>query len=180
MPVDLLLRNGTSILAGRETVRSIAIEADKIKGIYAPGDEPDTREELDCSGMYVLPGAIDIHVHLRDLGQSEKETFATGTMAAAAGGITTVVDMPNSRPPVLTQRVLTQKITSALAKRYVNIGFYGGIGKSFDSKMVPDILGLKVYPHSPLEVGRVYDEELLKECVQLAHRHNLPLLFQQS
>ncbi|NHJ12197.1 MAG: hypothetical protein EAX95_00890 [Candidatus Thorarchaeota archaeon] len=180
MPADLLLRNGISIIDGKETVRSIAIESGKIQGVYAPVEEPASKEVVDCSGMYVLPGAIDIHVHLRDLGQPEKETFATGTMAAAAGGVTTVVDMPNSVPPILTSFDLEGKIECALVDKFVNIGFYGGIPKNpaeFDRDMIPGLLGLKVFPHAPLEKGTKYTKERIHDCMKISAKHKIPLLF---
>ncbi len=177
MAVDLVLKDGIVIVNDSETVRSLAIDRGKIEGFYKHGEEPESKRSIDCRGLYILPGLIDMHVHLRDLNQSEKEDYETGTMAAAAGGITTVVDMPNSSPPVLTREVLDKKIASATAKRYVNVGFYAGIAKNFDSSLVPDILGLKVYPHSPLTAGMDYDIKRMKECLRLASKHDLPLLF---
>ena len=180
MPVDIVLRDGTIIMDEREIVRSVAITADKIVGIYASGAEPECKEAIDCRGLYILPGLIDIHVHLRDLNQSNKEDYESGTLAAAAGGVTTVVDMPNSDPPVLDRRVLEMKIASALGKRYVNVGFYAGIPKKiedFDVRMFPDILGLKVYPHNPLAKGVKYTKKRIRQCFELAATGNLPLLF---
>ncbi|MFW9845101.1 MAG: dihydroorotase family protein [Candidatus Thorarchaeota archaeon] len=177
MAIDLILKDGILIVNDRESIQSVAIDNGKIEGFYNQREEPEAKKIIDCRGLYVIPGLIDMHVHLRDLEQSEKEDYETGTMAAAAGGITTVVDMPNSKPPVLTRKVLDQKIASASAKRFVNVGFYAGIGKIFDVSMVPDILGLKVYPHSPLLYGVQYDEKQMKRCVKLAYEHNLPLLF---
>lgn len=180
MTVDLVLRDGIAIVNDSEKVVSIAIDGGKIEGFYKHGGEPDSRRSLDCRGLYVLPGLIDMHVHLRDLDQSYKEDYESGTMAAAAGGITTVVDMPNSSPPVLSREVLDRKIQSASSKRYVNVGFYAGIPKdtkSFDTTMVPDILGLKVYPHAPLAKGTVYDSKHIQQCLELARKHDLPLLF---
>jgi dihydroorotase len=177
MAVDLILKDGIIIVDDRESIQSVAIDSGKIEGFYNHGEEPECKKVIDCRGLYILPGLIDMHVHLRDLNQSEKEDYETGTMAAAAGGITTVVDMPNSNPPVLTRKVLDQKIANALDNRFVNVGFYAGIGKILDASMVPDILGLKVYPHSPLLYGVQYDEARIKKCVQLAYKHNLPLLF---
>ncbi|MGY5860176.1 MAG: dihydroorotase family protein [Candidatus Thorarchaeota archaeon] len=177
MVVDLVLKDGIIIVDDRESVQSVAIDGGKIEGFYNHSEEPESRKIIDCRGLYILPGLIDMHVHLRDLDQSEKEDYETGTMAAAVGGITTVVDMPNSNPPVLTRKILDQKIASASEKRYVNIGFYAGIGKIFDVSMVPDILGLKVYPHSPLLYGVQFDEKQMKKCLHLANKHNLPLLF---
>lgn len=177
MVVDLVLKDGIIIVNDRETVQSVSIENGKIEGFYKHGEEPESKRTIDCRGRYILPGLIDMHVHLRDLEQSEKEDYESGTMAAAAGGVTTVVDMPNSVPPVLTRKILDQKIANATEKRFVNVGFYAGIGKIFDESMVPDILGLKVYPHSPLLYGVQFDEKQMKRCVKIAYKHNLPLLF---
>lgn len=176
----MVLRDGIIIVDGNEIVRSVAIRADKIAGICERNEEPESREVIDCRGLYVLPGLIDIHVHLRDLEQSEKEDYESGTMAAAAGGITTVVDMPNSTPPVLDRQVLEDKIESALKHRYVNLGFYSGIPKrveDLDVRMLPDILGLKVYPHAPLDKSVKYTKDRIKDCFKLASRGDVPLLF---
>jgi len=180
MAVDMVLKDGIFIENGRETIRSVAIEAGKIEGIYKHGDEPKYQKSIDCRGLYVLPGLIDIHVHLRDLKQSDKEDYETGTMAAAAGGVTTVVDMPNSDPPVLDKKVLDEKIARAQESRYVNVGFYAGIPNNiedFDVQMLRDILGLKVYPHSPLDKDTKYTKDRIRECTRLAVASEIPLLF---
>ncbi len=180
MAVDMVLKDGIFIENGRETVRSVAIEARKIEGIYKHGDEPRHRDSIDCRGLYILPGLIDIHVHLRDLKESDKEDYETGTMAAAAGGVTTVVDMPNSDPPVLDKKTLDEKIARARELRYVNVGFYSGISsiiEKFDVQMIRDILGLKVYPHAPLDEDTKYTRERIRECTRLAVASDLPLLF---
>lgn len=180
MAVDMVLKDGIFIENGRETVRSVAIESGKIEGIYEHGNEPQYRDSIDCRGFYILPGLIDIHVHLRDLKQSDKEDYETGTMAAAAGGVTTVVDMPNSDPPVLDKKTLDEKIARAQESSYVNVGFYAGIPnniKDFDVQMLRDILGLKVYPHSPLDKSANYTKTRIRECTKLAVASEIPLLF---
>ncbi|MHA2377652.1 MAG: dihydroorotase [Candidatus Thorarchaeota archaeon] len=179
MPVDLLLSRGIVIVEGREAVGSVGISSGKIEGIYKVDGEPTAAERIDCEGMYILPGAIDIHVHLRDLGESDKETFESGTMAAAVGGVTTVVDMPNSKPPILSNEDLEGKIACAEIDRYVNVGFYAGIPKrteDFDRAMLPQILGMKVYPHAPLDKGTRYSKKRALECMKLSAQHNIPLL----
>ncbi len=180
MTVDMVLRDGITIVNDKETIQSIAIDCGKIEGLYKHDNEPEARKVIDCRGLYILPGLIDMHVHLRDLNQTEKEDYSTGTMAAAAGGVTTVVDMPNSNPPVLSREILNEKIQSATLKRYVNVGFYAGIPKNpknFDVRMIPDILGLKVYPHAPLAGDIEYDKTRIRKCFEISKNHNLPLLF---
>ncbi len=180
MTVDLVLKDGIFVENGRETVRSVAIEAGKIEGIYKQREEPQYRDVIDCRGLYILPGIVDIHVHLRDLKQTDKEDFESGTMAAAAGGVTTVVDMPNSDPPVLDKKTLDEKIARAHESRHVNVGFHAGIPhiiEDFDVQMLRDILGLKVYPHSPLDKKTNYNKNRIRECVKLARASEIPLLF---
>jgi len=180
MTVDMVLKDGIFIENGRETVRSVAIDLGKIEGVYKHGDEPQSRQSIDCRGFYILPGMVDIHVHLRDLKQSDKEDYESGTMAAAAGGVTTVIDMPNSDPPVLDKKTLDEKIARAQEQSYVNVGFYAGIPyniEDFDVQMLKDILGLKVYPHSPLDKGLKYTRDRIRECTKLAVASEIPLLF---
>jgi len=80
---------------------------------------------VDATGMYVLPGAIDVHVHSRDPGFPQKEDFATLTAAAAAGGVTTVIDMPNTVPAVDADGVLESKAALARGKARVDYGLWG-------------------------------------------------------
>jgi dihydroorotase-like cyclic amidohydrolase len=82
MTVDYLLKNGLVIIEGEPERKSVALDLGKIEGIYSPGSEPPARQVIDCEDLYILPGAIDIHVHLRDLDNSDKEDFATGTRAS--------------------------------------------------------------------------------------------------
>ncbi len=178
--VDLLLRNGIVIIQGKEVVRSVAIQTGKIDGIYEAGKEPPSESTIDCKEKYILPGVIDIHVHLRDLEQAEKEDYSSGTKAAAAGGVTTVVDMPNSQPPTISREVLDRKIERAKNQRYVNIGFYSGLPEDLSTlteKIGKDVVGLKAYPHSPLANGVIYNEDRIRESLKLAHSLNLPLMF---
>lgn len=86
---------------------------------------PAGASTVDATGMYVLPGAIDVHVHSRDPGFPQKEDFATLTAAAAAGGVTTVIDMPNTVPAVDAAGVLESKAALARGKARVDYGLWG-------------------------------------------------------
>lgn len=91
---------------------------------------PDGARVVDARGMYVLPGAIDVHVHSRDPGFPEKEDFGSLTAAAAAGGVTTVIDMPNTVPGVDSAGVLESKAALARSKARVDFGLWGLVRSS--------------------------------------------------
>ncbi len=84
---------------------------------------------FDATGLHVLPGAIDVHVHFRDPGYPDKEDWASGTAAAAFGGVTTVFDMPNTIPPTGTAEILAAKHAIAASKACVDFGLYGLLGE---------------------------------------------------
>jgi len=88
-------------------------------------------EEVDAAGKLLLPGMIDVHVHLRQPGHSQKETWKTGTWSAAAGGVTTVVDQPNTDPPTVNGAAFDQKVEFA-ADALVNWGINGGVTPDWD------------------------------------------------
>lgn len=95
-----------------------------------------------------LPGLIDPHVHLRDMGLNYKEDFFTGTSAALAGGYTTIIDMPNNKAPIFTFDALNEKIKIAKERIACNVGFYFGTdGHNLEEfNRVKDlVMGLKVY-----------------------------------
>ena len=98
MSKALLLKNGRVIDPAnhRDGVGEVLIVDGRIAG--AGLKVPQDAEIIDCTGLVVTPGLVDLHVHLREPGQSAKETIASGARAAAAGGFTTVVCMPNTTP----------------------------------------------------------------------------------
>ncbi len=119
------------------------------------------------SNIIRLPGLIDIHVHLRDPGQTYKEDFYTGTCAALAGGVTTVFDMPNKLEPMFTYEKLMEKIKIAQQKAVCDFGLYFGTdGKNLEEfeKVKDLVVGLKVY--LSLTTGKyVIENEELVEAV---------------
>jgi dihydroorotase-like cyclic amidohydrolase len=104
-----------------------------------------------------LPGLIDIHVHLRDPGATHKEDFSTGTAAALAGGVVTVLDMPNNTPPTVDPRSLRHKSELAAQKARCDYGFYLGATAGNAAKVVPGpgVVGIKMYlneTYGPLRI----------------------------
>jgi allantoinase len=114
---------------------------------------------VDASGAYVLPGAIDVHVHSRDPGFPEKEDFGTLTAAAAAGGVTTVIDMPNTVPAVDAAGVLESKAALARRKARVDFGLWGLIRSSSTAEQLEGLAqagatGFKAYLGYAFSLGR--------------------------
>ncbi|UTB33611.1 MAG: dihydroorotase family protein [Methanobacterium sp. ERen5] len=103
---------------------SIGIENGKIVSIQKLPAVAD--EIVDLNGKIILPGLIDVHVHMRDPGLTYKENFKTGTESAAAGGFTTVLDMPNTKPPTNTVRDFKNKLKIAGSKSIVDFGLHAG------------------------------------------------------
>src|SRR6202161_1790163 len=147
--VDLVINGGILVSPDAEVRASIAIKDGKIHAIGAPEAMPAASETLDATGMHVLPGAIDVHVHFRDPGYPHKEDFASGTAGAAFGGVTTVFDMPNTVPPTGTGTILAEKHAIAAAAAHVDFGLYGLLGEDTIAH-VPDlvaggVIGFKLY-----------------------------------
>jgi allantoinase len=124
---DLVVRARRVVVAGRETPASVVIEDGRIAAV-APYDEAVTARTVDLAEDEVLlPGLVDTHVHVNEPGRTHWEGFASATRAAAAGGVTTIVDMPlNSIPPTTTVAGLEEKRRAARGQAFVDVGFWGG------------------------------------------------------
>src|SRR5512133_2088374 len=98
---DILLRGGRVIDPARDfdSTADVLLQDGKIAAVGTGLTAPAGARVLDCKGLWVVPGLIDLHCHLREPGQEYKETIETGTAAAAAGGFTAVCAMPNTAPP---------------------------------------------------------------------------------
>ncbi len=122
---DLVIKNGCCVLPWGEIQTDIGIVGGRIAGIGVTSADPAI-ETLDASGLHVLPGLIDPHVHLRDPGDASVESIPTGTRAAVLGGIATVFDMPNTAPAITNAQTLAWKQGYAAANSFCDIGIYVG------------------------------------------------------
>jgi dihydroorotase len=121
---DLIL-SSTKAYINKEIVDcSLAINNGKIFKIGKEANMPKAEAKIDLKNLLVLPGLIDAHVHLRGQGKAYKEDFYSGTAAAAAGGITTVLDMPNNEPVTMSAETLRNRMEDAENKILVNVGFF--------------------------------------------------------
>jgi len=147
--VDLVIRGGQVVTPDAVFPASVAIKDGVIVAVGADELMPQAREVLDARGLHVLPGAIDVHVHFRDPGYPHKEDFATGTAAAAFGGVTTVFDMPNTIPPTGTAAALAAKQKMAAEKAHVDFGLYGLLGEdtiaNVPALIEGGVIGFKLY-----------------------------------
>lgn len=142
--MSLLIKNG-KILIGEELVeKNILIVDDIIKEVS--NERVTVDKVINASGKVVLPGIIDPHVHFREPGLTHKEDFFSGSKAAAAGGVTTVLDMPNTEPPTVTAELLEQKRELA-KKSIVNYGFhFGATAENFyEIKKSKNIASVKIF-----------------------------------
>lgn len=132
MSVDLLLKDLKAYVDGRIIECCIAIDNGRIFKIGKEPIMPRAASYTSLRGLLVLPGMIDVHVHLRDEGKAYKEDFYSGTAAAATGGITTVLDMPNNNPVTMSVETLKNRISVAAGKILTNVGFYSEFPKTLD------------------------------------------------
>ncbi|MGG5822169.1 dihydroorotase [Falsiroseomonas sp. HW251] len=122
---DLLITGGTVVNESARFPADVAIRDGVIAFVGHPAFAPRARETLDAKGRLVIPGAIDVHTHIREPGMTHKEDWTTGTRAAAAGGVTTVFDMPNTEPAIASVEALDRKKDAAARQAHVNYGLYG-------------------------------------------------------
>src|SRR5690242_12663942 len=124
----------------------LLIEDDKVRAILPPEHASTADQVIDATGLHILPGLVDAHVHFNEPGRTDWEGFVSGTTAAAAGGITTVCDMPlNSHPPTLDARSLALKRAAIADHALVDYMLWGGL--------VPESLEHSAELHSGGVVG---------------------------
>jgi allantoinase len=124
----MVIRSKRVVTAGGVKKATVHIRNGKITAVRGHDDIPSGANVFDAEESVVMPGLVDTHVHINEPGRAEWEGFETATRAAAAGGVTTLIDMPlNSIPATTTAAALEAKRTAARDKCWVNVGFWGGV-----------------------------------------------------
>ena len=166
---NLVLKNCKTI---DNKIVNIIIENGIIKDIKKTilPSEKETDTICDIKENIIIPGLIDTHVHLRDPGMTQKETWTTGTQAAAHGGYTTIIDMPNTLPATDTKKAFQEKRNIATKKSYVDFGLHAGVKTRQD---VMDIMSEK--PASYKIFMDLYTNKQLDEMFNYVSQTNKPL-----
>jgi allantoinase len=149
MSVDLIVKNGTIVSSAASYRGHVLVQDGKVLGVRVRDDLPQAKKVIDATGLHVLPGLIDPHVHFRVPGLEYKEDFDTGSQAAACGGITTIIDMPNVVPPTGNVEGFHAKVACADGKSYVDYGIYAVIVEGNSPEILPladaGVVGYKIF-----------------------------------
>lgn len=166
----LYIANGLIVNEGRSVTGSILTEGNSIREIFTGSDRPihiQGAETIDATGMFVLPGVIDDQVHFREPGLTHKGDFASESAAAVAGGITSVMEMPNTVPQTITMDLLKQKHKMASLSSMTNYSFYlGATNDNIEEIRNADpaiVCGIKVFMGASTGNMLVDNEESLRK-----------------
>lgn len=174
-----LIQNGTIVNEGLTFKADVVLSDGIIEKIICSGaqqcvatDLISSSQIIDATGLYILPGAIDDQVHFREPGLTHKAEIYTESKAAVAGGVTSFMDMPNTKPQVLTQELLQQKYDLAAEKSLANYSFYmGASNDNIDEVVKTDskkVCGIKVFMGSSTGNMLVDNETTLSKIFQNA------------
>ena len=176
--MSLLIKNGHVIdpEIKLDMVRDVLIQDDRI--VRVDENISDAADEvIDANGMYVMPGFIDLHVHLRDPGLTYKETLATGGAAAARGGVTTICAMPNTTPVIDTRELVEEVHERAKKESPVHVIQIGAITKEQKGEELADIKGMgEAGCHAISEDGKsVMNASLYRKAMKIAKENGISI-----
>ena len=181
----MIVKDGLVALAGAEHFQALDVRIESGQIAEIRHDLSGDDDILDAQGLYVLPGGIDPHVHFDDPGYTHREDFYHGSCAAASGGITTVIDMPcTSVPPVTNVNNLLRKLEVIGPKSVVDFGLYGGVsaqsfaegGDRYMKELAGHVLGFKTYFISGMESFGRLDHYQFERVLSGAQDLGLPVL----
>jgi dihydroorotase len=162
---DFVLVNGKVVSPKGIKEAQVLVKKGKIAAVGKKVKVPKGAQVIDVKGMHILPGVIDAHVHFRTPGMTAKEDWTTGSRAALAGGVTTVLDMPNTNPPTVDAATLKKKREMVKKKALVNYGFFvGATVKNLDKiGKLKNIAGIKLFMGSSTGNLLIKEKEMLEK-----------------
>jgi dihydroorotase len=175
--VDVVIRGARVWSELGIRVADVALEAGEIVDV---GSVPrGAGSEFDATGLLLLPGLIDDHVHFREPGREDKEDFATGSQAAAHGGVTTIIEIQNNAPLMTSRAAVEAKLALVRPKSRVNVGIYGSataasLGKL--GEMADYVLGYKIFLAPSHGDAGVDSDEMLRSLYREAARAGRPVV----
>ena len=178
MAADLYLKNGRFITESGEFQGGVVVQGGKITQVGGRDMVVTAHQEIDLNGKVVLPGLVDDHVHFNEPGREHWEGYTTGSMAAAAGGITTVMEMPlNATPPTINLQHLQHKQTAVHHKAVVDYALWGGLVDNNVADLADlhaaGVIGFKGFMSSSgVDFARIDDDVLyagLREAARLGN-----------
>ena len=169
----MILKNCKILIDKKLVKKDILIEGNLIKKI---DDEIVGEDIIDVKGCFVMPGATDVHVHLREPGFEYKETIKSGTLSAAKGGVTTVLAMPNLNPCPHNEENIKLQLELIKRDALVNVYPYGAVSKNQKGELIADIEELAKITSFITDDGvGVNNIEILRNAMVLAKKHNIVL-----
>jgi allantoinase len=182
MSADIIIASERVVTPAGIRAATVFVRDGRIAAVGALGDRPAGVRVVDLGDRVLLPGLVDTHVHINEPGRADWEGFETGTRAAAAGGVTTIVDMPlNSIPATTSVEGFDAKVAAARGRCHVDVGFWGGVvpgnAGSLEGLASRGVLGFKCFlsPSGVDEFEHVGEADLRAAMPVLA-RLGLPLL----
>lgn len=172
--MKICIKNATIVNEGKKYVGSVVIENELILDVIKDNTEPQGEYDqiIDAQGCYLIPGVIDDHVHFREPGLTQKADMATESAAAAAGGVTSFMDMPNCQPQTVTLETLEEKFNLAAQKSVVNYSFYFGATNDntdlFAQLDKTRVCGIKLFMGASTGNMLVEDREVMKRIFKEA------------
>ncbi len=178
--MDFLIAGGRVLdpSSRRDGIFDLLVKNGKIASIEKNISAPKNTAKISARGCWVMPGLIDAHVHLREPGGEESETIASGTQAAAAGGVTSVLAMANTKPPIDSPQQVRFVLRRAKETAIVRVYPVGAVTKNLEGKELADIAGMvKAGCAAISDDGReVMDTRLYRRALELAKAHRVPLI----
>lgn len=185
---DLIITDGKIVTEDSVCAATLAVRNGRIEAILEPTARPPAKSSLPVGGLYIMPGVIDTHVHLRDPGPPGSEDIVSGTQAAAAGGITTILLMPTSQQPVNSGDIVALRKDAFEGKASVDFAMYGGAGcdniDEIRSQADAGVIAFKTFLHPPMPAQEAYftglwctDDGVLRDIMAAVRRTNLPHCF---